>query len=57
MNRLKLNNYALGLLVFASTLAIGLGILLVTASPAYACPADGGGGGFGGFWDWIRNLR
>lgn len=56
MKRMNLNKRSLALLAAASVLTIGLGVLLVVSSPAYACPADGGGGVVGGFWDWIRKL-
>tara|TARA_R110000824_G_scaffold390760_6_gene587666 strand:+ start:20580 stop:20765 length:186 start_codon:yes stop_codon:yes gene_type:complete len=31
-------------------------VLVLTATPVYACPADGGSSG-GGFWDWIFSWR
>ncbi len=55
MKRMNLNRRTLALLAAASVLTIGLGVLLVVSSPAYACPADGGGV-VGGFWDWIRKF-
>ena len=55
MKRMNLNRRSLALLAAASVLTIGLGMLLVISSPAYACPADSGGV-VGGFWNWIKNL-
>jgi hypothetical protein len=37
--------------------SIGVGILIATSTPAYACPSDGGGGSLGGFFDWLRRYR
>jgi hypothetical protein len=57
MTRYFTNKKFLMLASAALFTSIGVGILIATSTPAYACPSDGGGGSLGGFFDWLRRYR